>query len=63
MNGCTIMVSMGREYGGFHFFRGFTTRLCLGWIAFTFIPMDDCFLGALTEHPRPQPPPEGERDG
>ena len=36
----TFMITMDKKYVGFYFFRGFTKRLCLGWIAFTFIPMN-----------------------
>jgi len=35
----TISFSWGR-YGGFYFYRGFSTRLCLGWFALTFIPAE-----------------------
>lgn len=37
--GCGMMISIG-PYGGFYFARGWSKRLCLGWIAFTFIPVD-----------------------
>lgn len=33
----TLSLSWG-EYGGFYFNKGYMTRLCLGWIAFTYIP-------------------------
>jgi hypothetical protein len=39
----TIMISIG-EWGGFYFYNHFTIRLCLGWVAFTFVPMDDADL-------------------
>lgn len=39
----TIMFSFGK-YGGFYFSRGFTWRLCLGWMAITLIPSDDDIL-------------------
>ncbi len=35
----TVSISWG-EYGGFYFYRGYSTRLCLGWVAFTYIPSD-----------------------
>jgi len=35
----TIAVSFGK-YGGFYFHRGYTTRLCLGWVAITYFPCD-----------------------
>lgn len=37
--GYGLMISIG-PYGGFYFARGWSKRLCLGWIAFTFIPVD-----------------------
>jgi len=39
MKGWTLAVSYG-SYGGFYWFNGYSTRICLGWIAFTFIPKD-----------------------
>lgn len=41
----TLMISFGK-YGGFYFHRGYSWRLCLGWMALTFIPEDDEFLAA-----------------
>lgn len=35
----TLMLSIGR-WGGVYFSRGLTIRLCLGWVAFTYIPLD-----------------------
>lgn len=35
----TITISIGK-YGGFYIHNGFTKRICLGWIAFTYIPKD-----------------------
>ena len=35
----SFIISIGR-YGGFYFYNGYTKRICLGWIAFTFIPDD-----------------------
>lgn len=35
----TFAINIGK-YGGFYWRRDFTTRLCLGWIAFTFFPFD-----------------------
>lgn len=39
----TFIVSVGK-WGGIYFFRGFSTRFCLGWFALTFVPTDDQFL-------------------
>jgi hypothetical protein len=36
----TFLISIG-QWSGIYFYKGFTTRLCLGWVAFTFIPLDD----------------------
>lgn len=35
----TICLSIGR-WGGVYFHRGWTLRLCLGWVAITLIPVD-----------------------
>jgi len=35
----TFMISVGK-YGGFYWHRKYTFRLCLGWVAFTFVPAD-----------------------
>ena len=35
----TIAISFGK-YGGFYLFRGYTKRLCLGWMAITYFPCD-----------------------
>lgn len=35
----TLMLTVGR-WGGVYVFRGYTWRLCLGWVALTFIPRD-----------------------
>lgn len=40
MTGRTLLVSIGR-YGGFYVHRGYTWRLCIGWVALTAIPRDD----------------------
>lgn len=34
-----IMISVGK-YAGFHFHRGWSWRLCLGWVAITVVPID-----------------------
>ena len=34
-----IMISVG-SWGGFYFYHDFSWRLCLGWIAITFLPID-----------------------
>ncbi len=40
----SFIVSFGK-YGGFYFRRDYATRLCLGWLALTFLPcdIDDAF--------------------
>jgi len=40
----SLVISYGK-YGGVYFHRGYTTRLCLGWMAITYIPddIDDLF--------------------
>jgi len=35
----SLIISIGK-YGGFYFFNGYTKRVCLGWIAVTYIPKD-----------------------
>jgi len=35
----SIILSFGK-FGGFYIHNGFTKRICLGWVALTFIPMD-----------------------
>lgn len=35
----TLILSIGK-YGGFYWHSGETKRLCLGWLAITFIAMD-----------------------
>lgn len=35
----SISLSIGR-WGGFYLHRGYTVRLCLGWVAFTWYPFD-----------------------
>lgn len=35
----TIAISFG-SYGGFYIHSGYTKRVCLGWIAFTYFPED-----------------------
>ena len=42
--GKSLVISYGK-YGGVYFRRSYTTRLCLGWIAITYIPddIDDLF--------------------
>lgn len=34
-----LMLSFGK-YGGFYWHKGYSKRLCLGWIAITLIPKD-----------------------
>lgn len=35
----TIAISFG-AYGGFYFYRGYSIRICLGWVALTYLPRD-----------------------
>jgi hypothetical protein len=37
----TILIGIDRQYGGFYVYRGFTWRVCLGWLAVTFVPMKE----------------------
>lgn len=37
----SFIISIDKTYGGFYIFNGFTKRICLGYISFTFIPMGD----------------------
>jgi len=34
-----IVISIGK-WGGIYWYQGFGVRLCLGWIAFTILPVD-----------------------
>lgn len=36
---CSIVISIGK-YGGFYYHNEYTKRICLGWIAITYIPQD-----------------------
>ena len=40
----SLIISMGRNYGGFYVAWGYTKHICLGWLAFTFIPSDEKWL-------------------
>lgn len=42
----TFSISIGR-WGGIYWHCGYTIRLCLGWVAFTYFPfdIDDCLAG------------------
>lgn len=44
----TIALSWG-EYGGFYLHAGYTKRICIGWVAITYIPIeiDDIINGNL----------------
>jgi len=45
----TFMINIGK-YGGFYILNKTSFRVCLGWIAFTFIPFDiDDFIKSLTD--------------
>jgi hypothetical protein len=47
--GGAFAVSWGK-WGGFYWKRGYTTRLCLGWVALTYFPLDlDVLLRALSK--------------
>lgn len=35
----SIIFSVG-SWGGFYLHWGFSKRICLGWVAFTFVPRD-----------------------
>lgn len=35
----SVIISFG-PWGGFYLFNRFTKRICLGWLAITFIPLD-----------------------
>jgi len=39
MDDISIMVTIGK-YGGFYIHNGYTKRICLGWIALTYMPCD-----------------------
>jgi hypothetical protein len=55
VNGGTIAVSWGR-YGGFYITRW---RVCLGWLALTYVAVEmDDLMRAYVDHP---PAQEGER--
>lgn len=44
----TIVINWGK-YGGFYFNKGYTIRLCLGWVAITYFPYD---LDEVLEFPQ-----------
>ena len=39
MKGIGIMISVG-SWGGVYYAGGWSKRLCLGWVAVTFFPVD-----------------------
>jgi hypothetical protein len=39
VNGFCLVISFGK-YGGFNFHKGYSLRVCLGWVAFYYIPND-----------------------
>lgn len=53
VTGASFVVSVGR-YGGFYWRRAYCIRLCLGWIAFTFLPFDFDDLAAAVAHGGPR---------
>ena len=36
----SIILSLGRWGGVYVHYRGYTRRICLGWLAITFVPED-----------------------
>ncbi len=45
----SLILSFGK-WGGIYFVKGYTIRLCLGWIAFTYLPLEiDDFFGQIIE--------------
>jgi hypothetical protein len=45
----TLSFSWG-DWGGFYYHRGYTTRLCLGYVAITYFPDDiDDYLTDYTQ--------------
>lgn len=38
-SGGSFIISWGK-FGGWYFHRGYTTRLCLGWLALTYFPCE-----------------------
>ena len=55
----TSALTFGR-YGGFYFRHGYAIRLCLGWVALTWFPVDlDDILDRLIRRGA-SPPREGE---
>lgn len=54
-NPASLTITVG-QYGGFYWRRGFTTRLCLGWVAFTWYPFDlDVLLSWLMKRVKDEP--------
>lgn len=47
----TFALSWG-AWGGFYLIRGFAPRVCLGWLALTYVPVDlDALLRAYADKP------------
>ena len=44
----TFIINVGK-WGGIYWHRGFVTRLCLGWVAFSFLPIDIDKLWGMQE--------------
>lgn len=40
----SIIISIGKKWGGVYWYRGLSCRLCLGWVAITILPVDDDIL-------------------
>ena len=46
----SIILSIGRWGGVYVHYRGYTWRICLGWLAITFVPEDiDVVLNRLIQ--------------
>ena len=48
----TLALSWGR-YGGFYVTWAYAKRLCLGWVALTYVPLEiDALMDAYADSPR-----------
>ena len=51
----SLIISFGK-YGGFYLKKGYCIRLCLGWVALTYLPQDiDNFFDKILNQPHDQP--------
>lgn len=56
----TLALSWG-PWGGFYARRGFCWRVCLGWVAITFLPVEiDDLMEDYADMPLPAPVTEGD---